>query len=192
VTRTARLLLTAVLASTAVALPVTAATAPAVVPTAATACDTSPWGSTVERVDAMGRAPLAAVRTGRHDCFDRVVYSLSGPAAGYYVEYVDEVTQDGSGAVVPVPGDARLLVRLHHPAHDDSGAPTLVPPATAGQPVADVTGFSTLRSVVFAGSFEGDTVLGVGVRARLPFRVLVLDGPDGGSRLVLDVAHGWT
>jgi hypothetical protein len=191
VSRTARHLLTAVLACTAVALPVTAATAPSVVPSAATACDT-PWGSGVERVDTMGRAPLTGVRTGRHDCFDRVVYTLAGPAAGYFVEYVDQVTQDGSGAVVPVPGDARLLVRLHHPAYDDAGAPTLVPPATAGQPVADVTGYDTLRSVVFAGSFEGDTVLGVGVRARLPFRVLVLDGPDDGARLVLDVAHRWT
>jgi hypothetical protein len=193
VSRTIRRLLTTMLACTAVALPVTAAVSPAApVPAAATRCDTTSWGSTVERVDEMGRAPLTTVRTGRHDCFDRVVYSLAGPAAGYYVEYVDQVTQDGSGAVIPVPGDARLLVRLHHPAHDDAGAPTLVPPATAGQPVADVTGYPTLRSVVYAGSFEGDTVLGVGVRARLPFRVLVLDGPDGGGRLVVDVAHSWT
>ncbi|MHA6630630.1 AMIN-like domain-containing (lipo)protein [Pseudonocardia sichuanensis] len=189
--RAARQLLTAVLACTAVALPVTAATAPTVVPSAATACDT-PWGSTVERVDEMGGGPLTEVRTGRHDCFDRVVYTLAGPPVGYYVEYVDQVTQDGSGKVIPVPGDARLLVRLHHPAYDDSGTQTLVPPATAGRPVADVTGYEALRSVVYASSFEGDTVLGVGVRARLPFRALVLDGPGGGARLVLDVAHRWT
>lgn len=30
-----------------------------------------------------------------------------------------------------------------------------------------------------------------GVRARLPFRVFVLDGPGSGSRLVVDVAHRW-
>jgi len=29
------------------------------------------------------------------------------------------------------------------------------------------------------------------VRARLPFRVLTLDGPGSGSRLVVDVAHYW-
>ncbi|HYH32212.1 MAG TPA: hypothetical protein VD903_17735 [Pseudonocardia sp.] len=184
--RTVRHLLTVVLVLTGIALPVTAASA-----SAPSTCDT-PWGSTVERVDEMGRAPVVGVRTGRHDCFDRVVFSLDGPAAGYSVEYVDEVRQDGSGAVIPVPGGARLSVRIHHPAHDDAGNTTLVPPASAGQPVADVAGYSTLRSVVFASSFEGDTVLGVGVRARLPFRVLVLDGPAGGARLALDVAHGWT
>ena len=40
-----------------------------------------------------------------------------------------------------------------------------------------------------AGSFEGQTTIGLGVRARLPFRVFVLAGPGSGSRLVVDVAH---
>ena len=35
------------------------------------------------------------------------------------------------------------------------------------------------------------TTLGVGVRARLPFRVTMLPGPGGHTRLVLDVAHRW-
>jgi hypothetical protein len=33
--------------------------------------------------------------------------------------------------------------------------------------------------------------LGLGVRARLPFRVFTLDGPGSMSRLVIDVAHHW-
>jgi hypothetical protein len=45
--------------------------------------------------------------------------------------------------------------------------------------------------VLFDGSFEGQTQLGIGVRARLPFRVFSLDGPGTGSRLVIDVAHQW-
>ena len=49
----------------------------------------------------------------------------------------------------------------------------------------------TLRQVALAGSFEGQTTFGVGVRARLPYRVFLLDGPGNGSRLVLDVAHRW-
>ncbi len=32
---------------------------------------------------------------------------------------------------------------------------------------------------------------GVGVRARLPFRMFSLAGPGTGSRIVLDVAHRW-
>jgi hypothetical protein len=185
--RTLRHLLTAVLALTAVALPVVAATAPTPVPVAATSCVT-PWGSTSEWVEPLGAAPLTAVRTGRHDCFDRVVFDLAGPAAGYRVEYVDQVFQDGSGAVLSVPGGARLLVNVNHPAYDDAGNPTVVPVPAAGQQVADVSGYRTLRSVVYGSSFEGATTFGVGVRARLPFRVSVVDG----SRVVVDVAHRWS
>jgi hypothetical protein len=188
--RTLRHVLTAVLALTAVALPVAAATTPAPAPVAATSCST-PWGSTPEVVPRLGRAPLTAVRTGPHDCFDRVVFDLAGPVAGYHVEYVDRVSQDGSGAVLDVPGSARLLVRVDHPAHDDAGNPTIVPAPTAGEQIADVHGYRTLRSVVFGGSFEGATTFGVGVRARLPFRVLTIDIPGAGSRLVVDVAHDW-
>ena len=184
--RTLRHLLTVVLALTAVALPVVAATAPTPVPVAATSCVT-PWESTSEWVEPLGAGPLTAVRAGRHDCFDRVVFDLAGPAAGYRVEYVDQVLQDGSGAVLPVPGGARLLVNVNHPAYDDGGNPTIAPAPNAGQPVVDVGGYRTLRSVVYGGSFEGATTFGVGVRARLPFRVVTVD-----SRLVVDVAHRWS
>ena len=74
---------------------------------------------------------------------------------------------------------------LHHRAYDDAGSSTL-------GPLPSVRGFGTLRSVVHAGSFEGDTTFGVGTRARLPFRVFTLAGPGGHSRIVLDVAHRWT
>lgn len=55
----------------------------------------------------------------------------------------------------------------------------------------DDRGFRTLRQVSFAGSSGGFTNFGVGVRARLPFRVFTLPGPGTGSRLVIDVAHRW-
>ena len=189
--RTLRHLLTVVLALTAVALPVVAITTPTPVPVAATTCATA-WGSTSEWVMPLGAADLTAVAAGRHDCFDRVVFTLTGPAAGYRVEYVDQVFQDGSGAVLPVPGGARLLVNVNHSAYDDAGNPTIVPTPTAGQQIADVNGYRTLRSVVYGSSFEGATTFGVGVRARLPFRVFTLDGPGAGSRIVVDVAHRWS
>ena len=47
----------------------------------------------------------------------------------------------------------------------------------------DTTHFRTFRHVAWAGSFEGMTTIGLGVRARLPFRVFLLDGPGAGSRL---------
>ena len=189
--RTVRRLLTVVLALTGVALPVIAAAAPAsTVPSSPTACATR-WGSLAEAVPAFGGAPVTGARAGRHACFDRVVFDLAGRAAGYRVEYVHEVVQDGSGDALRVPGGARLQVVLHHPAYDDSGDPTLRPALRAGRQVADVGSFSTVRSVVFGGSFEGQTTFGIGVRARLPFRVLTLDGPGSGSRIVVDVAHRW-
>jgi hypothetical protein len=54
-----------------------------------------------------------------------------------------------------------------------------------------VIGFRTFRQVAFLGTFEGYTTIGLGVRARLPFRVFVLPGPGSGSRVVIDVAHRW-
>jgi hypothetical protein len=57
--------------------------------------------------------------------------------------------------------------------------------------VTKVSGYHTFRQVAWAGSFEGYTTLGLGVRARLPFKVHTLDGPGSGSRLVVDVAHYW-
>lgn len=63
---------------------------------------------------------------------------------------------------------------------------------TVGDHVANVAGYRTLRDVVYGGSLEGHTEFGVGVRARLPFRVFTLAGPDGGSRIVIDVAHKWS
>jgi hypothetical protein len=180
--RTVRLLLAALLAVAGAAV---------AVPALATEgyCGLA-WGSVAESAPALGSAPLQSVRTGRHGCWDRVVFEVDGPAAGYTVGYVTQVVQDGSGAVLPVPGGARLQVQLNHPAYDAAGAATY--PHRAGTQVANVAGYSTLRSVVYGGSFEGYTTFGVGTRAHLPFRVFTLDGPGGRSRIVVDVAHRWS
>jgi hypothetical protein len=180
--RSIRLLLVALLALTGAAV---------AVPAAATEgyCGLG-WGSSAKSAPALGQAPVLSSRTGRDACWDRVVFELDGPAAGYAVSFVDEVVQDGSGATLPVPGGARLQVQLHHPAYDVTGTATY--PHRVGERVADVAGYPTLRSVVYGGSFEGYTTFGVGVRARLPFRVFTLDGPGGHSRIVLDVARRWS
>ena len=193
-TRTVRHLLAAVLTLTGVTVPAIAAVMPT--PTIATeaSADTcaTRWGSGVASVPTGSAAPVVSAGAGGHDCFDRVVFDIVGPAAGYHVEYVREVLQDGSGDEVPVPGGARLQVVLHHPAYDEEGNQTLVPAVRAGDEVTDVRGYSALRSVVYGGSFEGDTTFGVGVRDRLPYRVFTLDGPGAASRIVVDVAHRWS
>ncbi len=156
------------------------------------ACPAVRWGSLTKIAAGMTTAPIAAVRTGRHPCFDRVVIDLrsgSGPL-GYQVRYVSTVHREGSGAVVPLRGGARLAVVVRAPAYDvRTGSPTFKPANPAE--ITRVAGYLTLRQVAFAGSFEGQSTFGIGVRARLPFRVFVLDGPGAGHRLVIDIAHRW-
>ncbi|MFJ4753100.1 MULTISPECIES: hypothetical protein [unclassified Streptomyces] len=158
--------------------------------TKATACPTG-WGSQAETRSAATMKSVTNVRTGRHDCFDRMVVDVPGAGTGrlgYTVQYVSRVHQDGSGRPVTVGGGAVIEVRVNAPAYDaDSGRPTY--PARAGQrlPGVNLTGYRTFRDARFVGSFEGDTQIGLGVRARLPFRVWVADG-----RIVVDVAHNWT
>ncbi len=54
-----------------------------------------------------------------------------------------------------------------------------------------MTGYRTFRQVYWDGSFEGYSTIGLGVRAKLPYRVFLLDGPGDQRRLVVDVAHRW-
>ncbi|MCW2678652.1 MAG: hypothetical protein JWM62_53 [Frankiales bacterium] len=150
----------------------------------AATCRTS-WGSTPETRSTGSTGQLTNIRAGRHACFDRLVLDVSGDARGYFVRYVDQVRRDGSGAAVPLRGGAHLEVVVTAPAR-----PTDAWFLPNGE-LLDPTGYRTFRHLAWAGSFEGQSALGLGVRARLPFRVLLLDGPGTGSRLVVDVAHRW-
>jgi len=147
------------------------------------------WGSLAKTDSAMSQAKVTNVRTGQHYCFDRLVVDLNGPVGGYTVRYVPQVTQDGSGLPVPLRGLAFLQITVNAPAYDDNGNATYNP-ANPNE-LTDVNGYQTFRQVAWAGSFEGYSSLGLGVRARLPFRVFTLAGPETGSRLVIDVAHFW-
>lgn len=130
------------------------------------------------------------VRAGQHSCFDRLVIDVDDVPSSmtYDVRYVDAVREDGSGKVVPLAGAADLQIILRAPAYED-GRPTYTP--ADPDRLVGVRDWRTFRQVAYAGSFEGQTTVGLGVRARLPFRVMVLDGPGDGARLVVDVAHRW-
>ncbi|MDH6460825.1 hypothetical protein M2302_000986 [Micromonospora sp. A200] len=183
-------LLTAATAATAGARPTTTGTqvAPRAV-TGAPYCGIT-WGSLEKTTGPLSSAPLTQVRTGRHDCYDRVVFEFAGPVSGYSVAYGETWTEGEGLALSPyTAGDALLRVSLRAPAYDDRHVATV--PYRVGEHAANVLRYSTLRDVVFAGSFEGYTTFAVGVRARLPFRVFVLAGPGTHSRIVLDVAHQW-
>ena len=131
------------------------------------------WGSQAKTSTTNLYGTVGAVRAGRHECFDRLVLDNSRGGLGYHVSYVKQVTQDGSGFAVPLRGGAFLQVvdRAHAPRR-------LAMPSVAG--------YRTFRQVAWAGSFESQTTIGLGVRARLPFRVFRTT-----NHLVVDVAHTW-
>jgi hypothetical protein len=161
----------------ALAIGLAAATAPAAI--GATTASAAPycgitWGSLAKSNATMNATTVSGLRAGRHECFDRLVIDQKGKATGYDVRYVSVVTQDGSGFPVPVAGGAALQVVTR-------AARYTTPPA-----MPNVTGFTTFRQVRWAGSFEGQSTIALGVRARLPFRVFSLD-----DKVVVDVAHFW-
>ncbi|TQN37524.1 hypothetical protein FHU33_4177 [Blastococcus colisei] len=154
------------------------------------------WGSLPEAQQmSTSTAIVTDVRAGRHVCFDRLVIDLGGTAdaaPSYDVRYVDRLSAPGSGDEIPLRGGATLQVLVGAPAYNDRGQPTYLPGDR--REILDVASFETFRQVAWGGSFEGQTSLGIGTRARLPFRVFPLPGAPGtdqGFRLVIDVGHIW-
>jgi hypothetical protein len=146
------------------------------------------WGSAAKSRNGTA-SPLTDVRSGAHTCFDRLVVDFAGTPSGSRVAYVSGVSYEGASGHIPLRGDADIKIRILGPAYDQDGRATYLP--ANRRELVDVSGYRTFRQVAWGGSFEGYTTIGLGVRARLPFRVTVLAGPGNGSRLVIDVAHRW-
>jgi hypothetical protein len=155
---------------------------------AATTCPTH-WGSLPKANTFVTTGTLETVRTGRHACFDRVVFDVAGPAPGYGARYVPEVHRPGAGHLLPLRGGAKLEIVLGVRAFDDAGHWAYQP--SNSSELTNVTGYRTFRQVAYAGENEGAAWVGLGLRARLPFRIYALPGPGTGSRVVVDVAHTW-
>lgn len=146
------------------------------------------WGSLPETDATMAAGPLTNIRSGRHTCFDRLVFDLRGKPSGYTVRYVARLEHPGSGTTVPVRGGAKIQVTINAPAYDKDGH-VVYQPKNPNE-VVNVTGYSALRQVVWMGSYEGYSDVGIGVRARTPFRVFTLTDASA-SRVVIDIAHNW-
>jgi hypothetical protein len=162
-------------------------------PAAATVCP-AVWGSLDQSGGSMSSAPIVTSRVGQQTCYDSFVVEVDGPASGYRVGYASEVYSEGRGlALSPYmerPAGALLGIHLLNPAYNvTTGASTY--PFQPTQRVASVAGFMTFRGVVYGGSFEGQTTFALGVRARLPYEVLVLPGPGTHTRFVINVRHYW-
>jgi len=142
----------------------------------------------------MSPSALYLTRVGRHACYDRVVFDINGPqVVGLAVRYVPVVLVDPTGTPVPVAGRAvlQVTVRAAILGADNQGHQPWRTAPTVGQSLVatpGISGWKSLRAVTFAGSFEGQTTVAVGVRERLPFRVLVTT-ERGYRHVVLDIAH---
>jgi hypothetical protein len=128
------------------------------------------------------RVTVTALRIGRHDGFDRVVFEAGGTGTpGWDVRYVDSANSQGSGADIAVEGGAILQVTLTGvglPA--DTGVEEYSGPDRLASAAAQV-----VTEVVWDGTFEGQSVAFVGVSKETPFRVYSLKDP---ARVVLEVA----
>lgn len=131
---------------------------------------------------------ITNVRTGQQDCYDRMVVDVTGLSAGYDVKYVSNVYAEGSGQLITLTGGAKLQVVAKAPSYNPSTGASTYPGAVVNQtlPGVNLARYKTFKSAKFAGSFEGQTTIGLGVRATLPFRAFQLD-----HRVVIDVAHQW-
>lgn len=161
-----------------------AATTPAAATTSRAAACSLNWGTNAKHrgSDATVATRVRAVRAGQHGCFDRLVIDLSGGRQpSFNARYVRRIVAQGSGRVLRVRGSAKILIVVRGPAgaHYNANAVNL----------ANVSGFKTFRQVRGAGSFERVTAIGLGVRAKLPFRVFELGSSQAGWRIVIDVAH---
>lgn len=152
-----------------------------------TACATPPFAATtgLDTEQATGSVlGLKGATSGPQSCYDRVVFTLAGKAAGepgWRVEYVSTPTSDGSGNPVAVNGPAYLRVLLTNVGYPgDTGVPE--PSVRRFTP----SGTAKVREVVLDGVYEGQYTAFIGVSAKLPFRVFRLADP---ARVVVDVRH---
>ncbi|TDP93626.1 AMIN-like domain-containing (lipo)protein [Labedaea rhizosphaerae] len=140
------------------------------------------WGSLNKAAaSTTTNSEMKGVRAGKHTCYDRLVLDFTGHNTGFRVRYVTNVYHDGSGHVVPLRGGAKLEILAFSVGFTPKNQTEL----------ANLAGYRTFRQAAWAGYFEGQTTLGLGVRARLPFHAFMLQGPGNTSRLVIDVAHQW-
>ncbi|HEX6968005.1 MAG TPA: hypothetical protein VF174_04205 [Micromonosporaceae bacterium] len=136
---------------------------------------------------------LAEVRAADHpgDGYSRISFYFRGGTPSYRFGYVPEVTAEGSGEPLALPGNGVVGIWFQQAtAHDEDGRSTI----TASAPTN--LGYRNLRGYRFGGDFEGQITYGLGIQVApgsdevLPIRVLELVRSDGFHIVAFDVRHG--
>lgn len=129
-----------------------------------------------------GVVTLQAVRAGRHDGFDRIVFEFDGDyVPGYKIEYIDRpVRACGSGHVVELPGDGWLEVRMPDVrAHTEAGEATV-------QNRQRRLNLPLVKGLALTCDFEAVVTWVFGVSSPNRYRVVELSGPP---RMAIDIRH---
>ncbi|MFG2040780.1 hypothetical protein [Dactylosporangium sp. NPDC048998] len=126
---------------------------------------------------------LVEVRAGDHtaDGFERVTFAFREAFSGYHFQLVRQVTQDGSGDPVRLPGNSFVQI-VFNPAyaHDDAGHATV--PMGLQRP-----GFRQLNGYQLTGDYEAYVTYGFGFSSRPQIRVGERTRPDGTFVVAFDV-----
>lgn len=124
---------------------------------------------------------VTETRVSSHAGFDRAVFEMTGQGSpGWFIDYTDRPTQQGSGSVVDYQGSVALNVNIDGTTYpfdlemDDPG-------------LARVAGSGHITEVIPAATFEGRSQFIIGLNERLPYAVQVLENPP---RVVVDVLKG--
>jgi hypothetical protein len=123
----------------------------------------------------------ADIRTGGHECFERVVLELqgSGDLPGYQVQYVsDPVLESPSGNPTDIAGDATLVLSfgawMMNPDGSGYTGPTEFVP----------TNVTNIRELELIENFEGQSAWAIGLDQQRGFVVSTLSDP---VRIVIDI-----
>jgi hypothetical protein len=122
------------------------------------------------------------IRTGGHDCFERVVLEFggSGELPGYQVQYeADPILDSPSGEPVDVAGDATLVVSVGAWMPDTEGN------GYQGPREFVPTNVVTILELQQIENFEGQNAWAIGLDRQRDFTVSTLADP---VRIVIDIA----
>lgn len=130
------------------------------------------------RPEAPSNLVVTDVRVGSHAGFDRVVLDLTGEGdPGWFVDYTNNPTQQGSGNTIDFIGATALNVNIDGTTYPfDLG---LEDPQ-----LGTVEGAGSITQVISTGTFEGRSQFVIGLREQLPYSVQVLEDPQ---RVVIDI-----
>ncbi|WP_203708208.1 AMIN-like domain-containing (lipo)protein [Asanoa iriomotensis] len=123
---------------------------------------------------------------GENPAYTRITFAFDSAWPTYEIAYQRDLTQDGSGNPVPLPGNSVLRITFTDAqGHDEQGHQTQRPGTNLGYP--------TLKGYGFGGDFEGHVTYGLGIQVKpnsdqaLPIRVGELVRADGTYVVAVDV-----